>query len=380
MEGQRIAAQRAMTEWLADKHELGRRPAKIECAGEFDLHEMHYYIFKYKKSLLGRWLLGVCGGYEPGETEHCGHVFSEMEPYDPADAQEKAAAMVEMIREYWMQRAQEESERRGTCPDAENDPEAQRDGADKTGPFVGFVLLGNTAWDFEKLCADLENEWSIRFPKEDKSASSEDRTTLAFDVDGMMAAMSLICAPIPDGEAERNAANNFLWKDGAAEVKKHRAHIMTAVLPGEKSAIEAGKLLVKLCDAASRQPGAIGVYTSGTVFQADAYCDAAQEMKNGPDELPVLDWIYFGIYPSEGGMNGYTYGMTAFGKDEIEVLGSRAAPADLYGFLFDVSYYVLSLNVTLRDGETIGFSERQKLPITRSKGVSVDGDSLKIAF
>ena len=127
-------------------------PAKIECAGEFDLHEMHYYIFKYKKSLLGRWLLGVCGGYEPGETEHCGHVFSEMEPYDPADAQEKAAAMVEMIREYWMQRAQEESERRGTCPDAENDPEAQRDGADKTGPFVGFVLLGNTAWDFEKLC------------------------------------------------------------------------------------------------------------------------------------------------------------------------------------------------------------------------------------
>ena len=98
MNQQQNAALESMKEWLAHPDELGKEPAKIELAGEFDLHELHYYIFKYKKSILGKWLLGVCGGYEPGETEHCGHVFSEMEPYEETTAKEKAIAMVEMIR------------------------------------------------------------------------------------------------------------------------------------------------------------------------------------------------------------------------------------------------------------------------------------------
>ena len=61
---QLYAAQTAMIEWLSDPHELGKKPFKIECAGEFDFNEMHYYIFKFKESLLGKWLVGVCGGFE----------------------------------------------------------------------------------------------------------------------------------------------------------------------------------------------------------------------------------------------------------------------------------------------------------------------------
>ena len=121
MENQMQSALRAMSAWLADEYELGGPPAKIECAGEFDLHGYHYYIFKYKKNLLGKWLLGVCGGYEPGETEHCGHVFSEMEPYDAKTALEKSIRMVEMIRAYWMQRAQEEQQKQQTSPPYESE-------------------------------------------------------------------------------------------------------------------------------------------------------------------------------------------------------------------------------------------------------------------
>lgn len=72
MTAQQQAAMQSMIDWLADERELGQQPKKIEIAGEFDLHNMHYYIFKYKKSMLGKWLLGVCGGYEdPSDTEHC---------------------------------------------------------------------------------------------------------------------------------------------------------------------------------------------------------------------------------------------------------------------------------------------------------------------
>ena len=107
-EEQKQEATQSMVAWLGHPQELGKRPTAIECTGEFDLHDMHYYIFKYKKSLLGKWLLGVCGGYEGDELSHCGHVFSEMQNYDSATAKEKSIEMVEMIRSYWISQFEQE--------------------------------------------------------------------------------------------------------------------------------------------------------------------------------------------------------------------------------------------------------------------------------
>lgn len=109
MEQQRGVATKAMIEWLSNPNELGKAPSKIEIADEFDLHNMHYYIFKYKKSFLGKWLLGVCGGYEGDELEHCGHVFSDMSEYDEK-ALQNAINIVENIRAYWMKQADRYSE------------------------------------------------------------------------------------------------------------------------------------------------------------------------------------------------------------------------------------------------------------------------------
>jgi len=48
--------------------------------------------------MLGSWLLGVCGGYEGNNLNHCGHVFSEMQPYHEESASQDAAKMVGFIR------------------------------------------------------------------------------------------------------------------------------------------------------------------------------------------------------------------------------------------------------------------------------------------
>ena len=42
------------------------------------------------------------------------------------------------------------------------------------------------------------------------------------------------------------------------------------------------------------------------------------------DELPIFNWIWFGLWRDENGMNGYTYGLDSFGKEEMEVLGTDA--------------------------------------------------------
>lgn len=102
---QMTAAQLRMTTWLAHPSELGKTPVKLQYAGEFDHHNLHYYIFKYKKHFFGRWLIGVSGGYEGDSRESAGHVFSHMKPYREATAENDCKAMVDLLRAYWMNQA-----------------------------------------------------------------------------------------------------------------------------------------------------------------------------------------------------------------------------------------------------------------------------------
>ena len=80
---QQDIAQNDMAQWLADPYELGKEPGRIECAGEFGLHGMRYYIFKFKTGVLSPWLVGVSGGYEGDSLTPCGHTFSEMKSTTP---------------------------------------------------------------------------------------------------------------------------------------------------------------------------------------------------------------------------------------------------------------------------------------------------------
>lgn len=101
-------------------------------------------------------------------------------------------------------------------------------------------------------------------------------------------------------------------------------------------------------------------------------------MKDG--EFPIFNLIWFGLYRSERGVCGYTYGMEYFGKDEMEVLDADAEPSDVQGFLSSMAAYVIEYDVTLNDGETIGFSADDKHAITRSEGAALPGMTLKIEY
>ena len=54
---------------------------------------------------------------------------------------------------------------------------------------------------------------------------------------------------------------------------------------------------------------------------------------------------------------------------------------DIHGTLLGICTYIISQDVTLHDGETIGFSAEEKLAISRSPGIAgVAEESLKIAY
>ena len=262
--------------------------------------------------------------------------------------------------------------------DEETEPSEETD-ADRTGVFTGFVLLSKGEWDKEQFIRDMQEKWNIPVDEYDASEEKDD-DALVFEVGDMLAAVSLNNYPIPGGEAEGNAENNYMWEDAVKVAREHRAHLMVAVLGKEENLVEKGRLFTKVVAACCRQKYAAGIYTSGVVFEPRFYEGFADMMQG--DELPIFNWIWFGLWRDENGMNGYTYGLDVFGKDEMEVLGTDAKPSDLRDFLASLVSYVLENDVELHDGETIGFAADDKHTITRSPGVGLPEEqmTLKISW
>ena len=284
--------------------------------------------------------------------------WAELDPED-----EDAPAVIQECQEEIAKRAEAENE----------------DESDHTGVFTGFVLLSKAEWDKKQFIRDMKEKWDIAVDEYDDSEEKDD-DALVFEVGDMLAAVSLATYPIPGGEAEGNAENNYMWEDAVKVAKKHRAHLMVAVLGKEEDLLEKGKLFTKLVAACCRQRYATGIYTSGVVFEPRFYEGFADMMQE--DELPIFNWVWFGLWRDENGMNGYTYGLDVFGKDEMEVLGTDAEPGDLRDFLANLTSYVLENDVELHDGETIGFAADDKHTITRSPGVGLPEEqmTLKISW
>ena len=264
--------------------------------------------------------------------------------------------------------------------DLEDDADEEK--TDRKGSFAGSVLLSKAEWDKEQLIRNLREEWGIVDEEPDEGDEDDENSddAVVMRVGGMMLIVTLFHGHIPDNEAEINAENNYMWPEAVEVAKAHKAHIVVAVLGEEEKLLERGKLFTKAMAVCCKQKYATGVYTSGVVFEPRFYEGLADMLKE--DELPIFNWVWFGLYRSEGGLNGYTYGMDVFGKEEMEVLNTDAEPEDLRDFLASLASYVLACDVTLQDGETIGFSADDKHTITRSPGVSLPEEqmTLKISY
>lgn len=242
----------------------------------------------------------------------------------------------------------------------------------KGNVLAGFVLLTDANMDWPRFRHYLKEDWRI-VPQDEVKDNA-----IVFKVGEMMAACSLLPNPIPNHEAEENAKNNILWKDGVSEVSKHGAHVMVAVM-NKTSAVEQSVLFAKVASSLLKLKNTIGIYKNPTVYEKNFYIQTAEIMKQ--DELPIPIMVYVGMYiTKEGLLCGYTSGLRYFGYEEIEVVDAPVQPEELYRFLLAISDYVITTDTHLKDGETIGFTEDQKLPITLSDGVSVEGQTLKISL
>ena len=239
----------------------------------------------------------------------------------------------------------------------------------------GFILLKEKRYDPARILDALQRDWGIVPDSGDTPTVAED--SLMFNVNGLLCSVALMPAPVLGGEAERvalNAAFHYFRWDAVGAARQHQAHLLVVVMPfGNDAAtpITVMSLYSKLVCAC----------LAGTVFAPDFYQDMCNALRHG--ELPIMAWIFIGVYHllDEDGSNAYTIGLEQFGKMELEILASRHDVSELHVFLCSICDYLIANDVTLRDGETIGFSEDEKLAITRSPRVAgIAEETLKIAY
>jgi hypothetical protein len=242
--------------------------------------------------------------------------------------------------------------------------------------ILGMVLLQDTnSFDLKGTVNELRTKWKLNVNDND----SDDKTAVLVVGDYKIAIANIPLA-IPGGEVERIAAYNYFWENGVEETSKHKGHIVLSIMNTGKNTIQENLLYSKIASAVMNNSKSIGIYIGNRtlVLKKDFYQANVKMMSE--NDLPLYNWIYFGLREENGKNSVYTYGLAEFGKQEMEIIDSENSLEELSEMMFNMAHYVVSYNVTLKNGETIGLSAEQKLKIIESKGKFLEGKTLKIKY
>jgi len=252
---------------------------------------------------------------------------------------------------------------------------------ENTGVFSGFVLLADKLWNKEQFKRDFAADWGLNPTYEDGEGDRQVGATcdaLILELGTQKVAIGYMGIPVPNREAEKNAAYNYTWKQAVEVTRKHKAQIVVMVMGAHEDVKADGELFVKVVASLCKQKGALGVYTNEVVYQPEFYFAMKEYIENGM--YPLLGLVWFHVLQANLGYSVYTVGMNNFGKDEMEILEAPESPKEVKDFLVQIAAYCIEEDVTLHHGETIGLTAEQRCEIARSPGVYVEGTSIKINY
>ncbi|EJC6059217.1 DUF4261 domain-containing protein [Campylobacter jejuni] len=188
--------------------------------------------------------------------------------------------------------------------------------------FTSFVLLDEVDFNFSELKSILEDKFNIKIADENFTKEG-----VIFSYENMLVTLNLIKNPIPNHEAEYYANFNFMWKDA---------------------------------------------------LEPSFYIENAKMLDD--NRLPVYNWIYVSVYPSENGVNAYTYGLRNFDKLELEVCDLNIEEKELFFCIYDIVLHILTYDINLKDKDILKFEDGKEIKFIKSQGISVENESLKIIF
>ena len=235
------------------------------------------------------------------------------------------------------------------------------------------MLGSKKSFERKHLFEDLKSHYDYTI-----NESPGDDLVTFFRLDNELVSVTHIDAPIPYDDIHETVQYAYNWETAVEDLRKHQSHLIVSIMRGSDDPIKRFRTFTQVNCSLLRTTNGKGVYNQSLLIPKEDYLAQAELMSQ--DYLPLNLWIYFGLRKTENGRSGYTYGLKDFGKHEVEILGSKKSYSEIRGILFNTAHYVLDYDVIFRDGQTIGFTEDEKISISLSKGHFVDGHTFKLNF
>ncbi|MNU83703.1 hypothetical protein D3C71_734080 [compost metagenome] len=235
------------------------------------------------------------------------------------------------------------------------------------------MFNNNETFELDKVVGYLKSDWDIDVREIDGKEG-----TVTFSIEGELVALSTMPVQIPWGDIQGAAQYAYNWRTAEEDLKSHNSHLIVTLLSSNNSNVLRFGTLTKVLTAILATTDCIGVYqgTQSLLIPKEQYLDSAEALKSG--QIPLDLWIYIGLRRGEKTNSAYSYGLSAFGKLEMEFVNAPLDLRELHTFLGQICAYVIKSDVTFKDGETLGYTEEQKIKIIQSKGQFVEGQSLKL--
>lgn len=240
----------------------------------------------------------------------------------------------------------------------------------------GAVLLEDAeSFDLSDVLEELKNKRNLNFDRIDIG-----KVFSFFNYGEYEIALVYNKTPITGDDIQGAAKSNIFWNDALNEIQNHKSHILIAIRNVGKYPIQENILFSNIVTALLNNSKSIGVYIKdrNLLLKKDFYLAHVEYMDE--QNLPLYIWVYFGISKEDNKQSIYTYGLNYFNKLNLEIVNSSQSFNDLAELMYNLVHYIIASDVILKDGETVGHSEEQKLKVTYSPGIFLNGTTIKIDF
>ncbi len=217
------------------------------------------------------------------------------------------------------------------------------------------------------LDAFLEQAANTRFAGYAVSGIHNSEGVFGFNLGGELFALVLIPAPYPARDLEGPIATSRLWppEPPIETVKQHRTHLLITMTGGARDPVQRRLLLTAVTALGAKQPGVMAVYWAEAtqVVFPPLFVDMAEEF-NTAEAPPLHLWVDLRVFRNEDGTTGcFTTGLPWLGHMEIEIPRTEMQPRELNDWLMNIIIYLLENGPVLEDGQTIGTTAEERVPI-----------------
>ena len=234
---------------------------------------------------------------------------------------------------------------------------------------LAFVLLREAKLPDPKALADAflafaEPGDSLQIESHDVGADEQGKVVSLRLKTGASCMLALMPVPVPKGEADDGAKFSLsAFRDGWT-LPAHAAHLVVTYHDRDvEPAVIAVSRFTSVLATVAEVSGSVGIYWggSGATHDAEFFASVAREQGIIPR---IMVWTGISIArEGDGRLSLLSLGMAQLSLPNLLLVSGEESADSALEVMFDLLAYIAERGKPIREGETVGMSEDQRLPV-----------------